>query len=134
MKKDNSKRMTIMFHQIFYKQRPRNENALTMLRDKKLRRGTTVWTADGHDIGNSIRLHHRQNDVNPGLKLYASYLELFSILLGGATYIPTDFIRDYDPADNKLLLSVTLKDIAKETWDRTPAFIAHHQATTETLA
>ena len=113
---------------------PRNENALTMLRDKELRRGTAVWTADSHDIGYAIRLHHRQNDINPDLKFYGSYLELFSILLGGATYIPTDYIRNYDPVDNKLLLSVTLKDIAKETWDRTPSFIAHHQATTEALA
>ncbi|MCB8948146.1 MAG: hypothetical protein H6653_09035 [Ardenticatenaceae bacterium] len=123
-----------MFQQLFNKPMPRNENALTMLRDKELRRGTTVWTADGHDIGYSIRLHHRQNEVNPDLKLYGSYLELFSMLLGGATYIPTDYIRNYDPVDNKLLLSVTLEDIAKETWDRTPSFIAHHQATTEALA
>ncbi|MFZ1396878.1 MAG: hypothetical protein WAS33_08275 [Candidatus Promineifilaceae bacterium] len=99
-----------------------------------MRRGTAVWTADGHDIGYAIRLHHRQNDANPGLKLYGSYLELFSILLGGATYIPTDFICNYDATDSKLLLSVTLEDIAKETWERTPAFIAHHQATTEALA
>lgn len=123
-----------MFQQLFNKPMPRNENALTMLRDKELRRGTTVWTADGHDIGYSIRLHHRQNEVNPDLKFYGSYLELFSMLLGGATYIPTDYIRNYDPVDNKLLLSVTLEDIAKETWDRTPSFIAHHQATTEALA
>ena len=123
-----------MFQQLFNKPMPRNENALTMLRDKELRRGTTVWTADGHDIGYSIRLHHRQNEVNPDLKLYGSYLELFSMLLGGATYIPTDYIRNYDPVDNKLLLSVTLKDIAKETWDRTPAFVAHGQATAEALA
>jgi hypothetical protein len=123
-----------MFQQLFNKQMPRNENALTMLRDKELRRGTAVWTADGHDIGYSIRLHHRQNEVNPDLKFYGSYLELFSMLLGGATYIPTDYIRNYDPVDNKLLLSVTLEDIAKETWDRTPSFIAHHQATTEALA
>lgn len=40
-----------MFQQLFNKPMPRNENALTMLRDKELRRGTTVWTADGHDIG-----------------------------------------------------------------------------------
>ncbi|MCB0540058.1 MAG: hypothetical protein KDE33_21250, partial [Bacteroidetes bacterium] len=89
---------------------------------------------DGHDIGHALRLHHRQNDVNPDLKLYGSYLELFSIPFGGATYIPTDFIRDYDPADNKLLLSVTLKDIAKETWNRMPLFIAHRQTTIEPLA
>lgn len=123
-----------MFQKLFNKQRPRNENALTMLRDKKLRQGTAVWTSDGHDIGYAIRLYHRQNDVNPGLKLYGSYLALISILLGGATYIPTDFIRDYDPADNKLLLAVTLNDIAKETWDRTPTFIAHGQAAAEALA
>ena len=114
--------------------RPRNENALTMLRDKELRRGTAVWTADDQDIGYAIRLHHRQNDVNPDLKLYGSYLELFSIPLGGATYIPTDFIRDYAPADDKLLLSVTLNEIAKESWERIPTFIAHGQATTEALA
>ncbi len=80
---------------------PRNENALSMLRAKKVPRGTAVWTADDRDIGYAIRLHHRQDDVNPDLKLYASYLEIFSKLFGSATYIPTDFIRDYDPAENK---------------------------------
>jgi hypothetical protein len=123
-----------MFQQLFNKQRPRTENALAMLRDKELRRGTAVWTADGHDIGYATRLHHRQNEVNPDLKFYGSYLELFSIPLGGDTYIPTDYIRNYDPTDNKLLLSVTLNDIAKETWNRMPTFIAHHRATTEALA
>jgi hypothetical protein len=113
---------------------PRNEDALMMLQTKELRRGTAVWTADGHNIGYTIRLHHRQNDIAPNLKLYGSYLEIFSMLLGGATYIPTDFIRDYHPADNKLLLSVTLKDIGKEAWEGLPSFIAHGQATIEPLA
>lgn len=113
---------------------PRNENALSMLRAKKLHRGTAVWTSDNHNIGTATRLHHRQKDVNPDLKLYASYLELFSVELGGATYIPTDFIRDYDPAENKVTLSVTLEDIAIETWNREPLFIAGGAQATESLA
>ena len=113
---------------------PRNENALTMLRAKKLRRGTTVWTADNRNIGTAIRLHHRQKDVAPNLKLYGSYLQLFSVKLGGATYIPTDFVRDYDLVENKVALSVTLDDIAIETWNREPLFIAGGAVTTESLA
>ncbi len=113
---------------------PRNEEALTMLRAKKLRRGAAVWTADEHNIGEAIRLHHRQEDVNPDLKFYGSYLELFSIELGGDAYIPTDFIRDYDPAENKLTLAVTLREINKEAWNQTPLFVAHDKATIEPLA
>lgn len=124
-----------MFHKYINKQAgPLNENALSMLRDKKLRRGAAVWTADGHYIGYAIRLHHRQNEVNPDLKLYGSYLGLFSMLFGGTTYIPTDFIRDYDPAENKLILSITVEDIAQETWDRTPSFVAWGEETREPLA
>ncbi|MCB0016138.1 MAG: hypothetical protein KDE09_00035 [Anaerolineales bacterium] len=105
-----------------------------MLRDNKLRQGAAVWTSDGHNIGDAIRLYHRQKDIDPGLKLYGSYLALLSIQFGGATYIPTDFIHSYDPADNKLFLSVTFEDIVTETWNRTPTFIAHGQTTTEALA
>ena len=113
---------------------PRNENALTMLRAKKLRRGTAVWTADNRNIGTAIRMYHRQKDVAPNLKLYGSYLQLFSVKLGGATYIPTDFIRDYDLVENKVTLSVTLDDIAIETWNREPLFIAGGATVTEVLA
>lgn len=113
---------------------PRNENALAMLQTKNLRRGTAVWTADGKDIGYATRLHHRQTDIAPDLKLYGSYLEIFSVRLGVKTYIPTDFIRNYDPAENKLILSVTLEDIGIETWSRKPLFIAFQQAKIESLA
>lgn len=112
---------------------PRNEDALTMIRAKKLRRGAAVWTADEHNIGETMRLHHRQEGVNPDLKFYGCYLELSSIELGGDAYIPIDFIHDYDPADNKLTLAVTLKEINKEAWNQTPLFVAHNKATVELL-
>ena len=100
---------------------------------KGLKRFAEVWTADDVLIGEAMRLHHRPHDVNPELKLYACYLECRSIEMGGSVYIPTDFVADYDPAAQKVILSVTIRTVQRETWERAPNFIAHYTSQVEEL-
>ena len=85
-------------------------------------------------MGQAIRLHHRTHDINPEMNLYASYLETFSIQLGGSNFIPTDFIEEVDPVENKIWLSVDFTVFKRETWDRTPTFIAHRTNKIEELS
>lgn len=94
---------------------------------------TEVWTDDEVRIGQAFALHHRLKDVNPALKLYATYLETKSIQMGGPVFIPTDFIETYLPDDNKLILDVDFTTVKRETWDRTPDFIAHRTSQIEML-
>lgn len=105
-----------------------------MLQAKKLRKYANVYTADGQHIGLALRIRHRTEDINPDLKLYAAYLELTSIELGTKTFIPTDFIADYDPGSNRVLLTVPLKTVEDETWNREPQFVAARQGRVEELS
>lgn len=98
-----------------------------------LKRFASVWTADDVQVGEAIRFHYRTHGVNPELKLYASYLETNSIKMGGPVFIPTLYIADYDPAADKVILAVSLSTVQKETWDRTPDFIAHRTSEIEEL-
>ena len=92
-----------------------------------------VITEDDVLLGDLLRIHHRQEEANPGLRLYASYLEVWSIDLGGHCYIPTDFIDEYDEAAGKIYLSETLHKVQSETWDRAPGFIAGRNSRREEL-
>lgn len=109
------------------------EETVEMLRLKGLKRFAAVWTADGVCIGEAVRLHHRTHDVNPELKLYPSYLECRSIEMGGNVFAPTEFVDDFDPAAGKVTLSVTIRTVQRETWERAPDFIAHHMSQVEEL-
>ncbi|MCL4265244.1 MAG: hypothetical protein KJ069_18655 [Anaerolineae bacterium] len=109
------------------------EETVEMLRLKGLKRFAEVWTADDVQIGEAVRLHHRTHDVNPELKLYACYLECRSIEMGGSVYIPTDFVADYDPGVQKVTLSVSIRTVQRETWERAPTFIAHYTSRVEEL-
>ena len=109
------------------------EETVAMLRQKGLKRFADVRTADGVYIGEAVRLHHRTHDVNPELKLYPSYLECRSIEMGGNVFVPTEFVADYDPAANKVTLSVNIRTVQRETWERAPNFIAHHTSQVEEL-
>jgi hypothetical protein len=93
-----------------------------------------VVTADDVPLGELIRIHHRQEDINPELQLYASYLEVWSIDFGGHIYIPTDFIDEYDEAVDILYLTETKRTVQRETWDRAPAFIAGRKSQRQELA
>ncbi len=109
------------------------DETLDMLRQKGLKRFAEVWTADDVYIGEAVRLHHRPNEVNPELKLYPSYLECRSIEMGGYVFVPTEFVADYNPAANKVTLSVNIRTVQRETWERVPNFIAHHTSQVEEL-
>ena len=112
---------------------PMNENALQMLRDKELKKGADVVTADGEFLGKALRLHHRPDEINPELKLYGSYLEAPNLVMGSHFFVPVDFIADYAPQDAQLTLTVPASAVMAETWDREPTFIAGHLDTAEEL-
>ena len=103
---------------------PMNENALQMLRERELKKGADVMTADEVFLGKALRIYHRPDDIDPDLKLYAAYLETANLNMGSHIYVPVDFIVDYDPQNALVTLSVTKSAAMNETWDREPSFIA----------
>lgn len=103
------------------------------MQDLQFHKYDKVVTADDVILGELLRIHHRQEDINPELRLYASYLEIWSVDLGGQSYIPTDYIDRYDQATRKVYITETLSTVQKETWDRTPSFIAGHRSRREEL-
>lgn len=92
-----------------------------------------VVTADDVPLGELIRIHHRQEDINPELRLYATYLEVWSIDFGGHIYIPTEFIDEYDEAAHIIYLTETKHTVQQETWDRAPSFIAGRKSQRQEL-
>lgn len=112
---------------------PLNRDALEMLRSKNLTKYTQVVASDGHPIGVALRFRHRTEDINPDLKLYATYLEVAGVELGNNSFIPTDFIKDYDPAAGLVTLAVPFDIVEDETWNRAPTFIALRQDKIEPL-
>ena len=95
-----------------------------MQEDVPYKKYDKVVTIDDITLGELLRVHHRQNEVNSLLKLYASYLEVWSVGFGGHVYIPTDFIDEYDKTTSTLYLTETVRTVQEETWDRAPSFIA----------
>lgn len=83
-----------------------------------------VFTADDIHLGDVLRIHFRQDGVNPELRLYASYLEVWSVEFATRFFVPTDYIDEYDAAAGKIYLTETMQTVQVETWDRTPSFIA----------
>lgn len=92
-----------------------------------------VVTADEVPLGELVRIHHRQEEINPELQLYASYLEVWSIDFGGHIYIPTEFIDEYDEAARTVYLTETKHTVQRESWDRTPSFIAGRKSQRQEL-
>jgi hypothetical protein len=92
-----------------------------------------VITADDVALGELIRIHHRQEDINPELRLYASYLEVWSIDFGGHMYVPTDYIDEYDAGTGAIYLTKTTHTVQQETWDRAPSFIAGRKSQRQEL-
>lgn len=113
---------------------PLNEDALQMLRDKKLTKFSKVVTSDDELLGKAVHLRLRQNEVNVELKLYAAYLEVASLELGTHFYVPTDFVQNYDPEVGQVLLSVPFSVVQDESWNREPSFVASHSEDIEDLA
>ena len=92
-----------------------------------------VVTTDNVTLGELLRIHHRQEEINPELGFYASYFEIWSIDFGGHIYIPTDFIEEYDEAAGIIYLTKTLHTVQRETWDRAPSFIAGRKSQRQEL-
>lgn len=102
-----------------------NEDALLMLKDLGLKKYTEVWTSDAQQLGVALRFHYRPEiEVDPGVKLYAIYLHVQSIELGGPVYVPTEFVADYNPAASRVTLSADLRFVEEELWNRMPDFVA----------
>lgn len=104
-----------------------------MLESLPIKKYDKVITADEVVLGEALRIHHRLEDINPELRLYASYLEVWSIEFGGHSYIPTDYIDEYDAAKGIVYLTETVHTFQQETWDRAPSFIAGHHSRQEEL-
>jgi len=98
----------------------------------KINKFDEIWTADRIRLGLAERIYHREEDVNPDLELYSSYLEIESFDLGYNYYIPFDFIHDDHDAEG-IELTVTFEAVQKNTWSRMPFFIAHGEARIEEL-
>lgn len=92
-----------------------------------------VVTADDVKLGELLRLHHRTEEINPELRLYASYLEVWSVAFATRFFIPTDYIDEYDAATGTVYLADTMQTVQEETWDRTPNFITGHRSQRQEL-
>lgn len=84
-----------------------------------------VWTADEQKLGVAIQLFHRTDEINPLLRLYASYLEVGNLEYGEIFYVPTDFITQRHEDSGRLLLSKERNEAMQLTWFRMPEFVAH---------
>ena len=91
---------------------------------KQIFKGDRVETVDGRFLGTAIALHQRQAEINPQLKLYVIYLNVWDEQAGDRLYIPTDFIQEIDSQARRITLSVTQATVQKETWNRLPDFVA----------
>ncbi len=112
----------------------RNEEAWQMLLDNGLKRFTAVYTADGAHLGGAVRIHFRpEEEIDPGLKLWGSYLEIFADDLGEHIFVPTDFVDEFDTEANQVILSVDESVVERETWNNIPDFVARQLSTVEEL-
>ena len=56
----------------------------------------TVWTSDQKKLGLVQNLFHREDEVDPDLLLYATYLEVSNYDYGEIYYVPTEYISEQD--------------------------------------
>lgn len=113
---------------------PVPDDAMPMLREKELKKYTDVFTTDGEDLGVTLRYFHRSpEEVDPELRLYRTYLEVQSVELGGSVFIPSEFVDDYDPARNRLVVAASLRQVEDALWNRQPDFIARGWGVPEEL-
>ncbi len=89
-----------------------------------------VYTADGKHLGNVVRVYSQTDDseVNPKLKLFKYYMFLANESFGDDYYVPTFYIAQRDDKAKRIELTLTFKQVGKETLSRTPQFIAMGQA------
>lgn len=92
-----------------------------------------VWTADGKKLGIAYKIFHRQDDVNPNLQLYKSYICVVNFEYGEEFFVPTDFIEGRDTETGNLLLSISFKRVMDLTYFRMPDFVVHRKYDLELL-
>ncbi|HEX6385635.1 MAG TPA: hypothetical protein VF177_13270 [Anaerolineae bacterium] len=101
------------------------------MRIKKL---DQVYTKDNVHLGKAHCLYHRTTEIRPEWGYYATYVYMVSFQLGDDYYVPTDFIAGRDPHNGHIILTVTEKKVANNTWTRLPDFVARGDASKEELA
>ncbi len=101
--------------------------------DITIKKHTAVWTHDNDLLGDALHIYHRLENVNPALKYYAAYLDVFSFELGEHYFIPLEFVEGFDAANGRLTLAVSRKKVEDHTWNRMPSFIANGKARKEDL-
>jgi len=92
-----------------------------------------IWTADGKKLGIAYKIFHRQEEVNPDLQLYESYISVVNFEYGEEYFVPTDFIEGRDPETGNLLLSIPFARVMDMTCFRMPDFVMHRKYDLELL-
>ena len=99
----------------------------------ELKQSDEIWTKDGQKLGHPHRLYHRIRDINTALQLYADYVYVVSFEMGIDYYIPLDFFDGHNPGNDHVTLTLSMKTVQKNTWNRLPDFVAHGEAECEDL-
>lgn len=94
---------------------------------ENMHKGDRVEMVDGRLLGTALSLHHRQDNINPELKLFATYLKVWSEEISDEFFIPTDFVQTIAPQEKLIILSVDFDTIKHNTWNRLPDFVARAQ-------
>jgi hypothetical protein len=101
--------------------------------EEQFKKNDVVVTKDGRFLGKVMSLHHRVDDIDPQLELYAAYVKVWNEEMGDEFFIPTDFVHSKDAATNDFALSVDFKTVEKETWTRMPDFVARGEDREDSL-
>jgi hypothetical protein len=101
--------------------------------DFDIKKLEAIWTADSKKLGLAQYLLYRQDNINPDLQLYGSYLQVEDYEFGEVYYVPTDYIAGRDPDRGNVTLAVSFETVRQRTWFRMPDFIAHGEARKEFL-
>ena len=88
----------------------------------------TVKTSDGQILGYVKALHSQPDPsmIDPKLKLFGEYLEVFNLDLADDFFIPRDYVAEKE--QTHLILEMTYEAVINNTLSRAPQFIAHGQA------
>ena len=101
--------------------------------DLKINKLDEVWTADKVRLGLADKVYRREEDVDPRLELYESYLEVENFDLGYTYYVPFEFIKPSTEGQEAIQLTVDFKEVLEKTWSRIPHFVARAAAKIEGL-
>lgn len=91
---------------------------------REIKRNDEVWTADEKQLGIAKAVFHRTDEVNPALRLYASYLEVEDFNFGENFYVPTDFIDEGPAGAGRIEIKKKRDEAMQLLWFRMPDFVA----------